>query len=467
MGNGLSDINPDDIESMSVLKGGSAAALYGSRAGNGVILITTKTGRRTDGLGITISSTASFETMFMSPKMQSSFGQGESGIYNNRSNYSWGPLIEGQEVTNWNDKQERLTAYNNIKNYFNTGSNITENITFQQQYGKSSIYTSLTRTDDKSKIPGAKYNRTNLTGRSVSTFGKDDRWTVDTKIQYIRSEATNRPSNGNNASNPFFTMYMLPRSMDIRGFNPPTSENGTMIWYGGGSQVNPYWSAKYNLNQDIRDRFLLSASLKYKFTDWLDAEVKGGRDMYTTQLENKLYAGSPMSATGRYSFRSDTFYENNLSFLVAARKDNLINKLGGAASFGGNLMSRKFTRVKGNSGDLEVPNLFSINNGQNKPSVDEGFYRKKINSLYGTVQLNWDGYLFLDATFRNDWSSALSKANRSFFYPSVSMAYVFSDMARKMNIELPSWITFAKLRGSFAQVGNDLDQYQLYKIHTK
>ncbi len=465
MGNGLSDINPEDIESMSVLKGGSAAALYGSRAGNGVILITTKTGKRSDGLGITLSSSVAFETVFMSPKMQSAFGQGENDIFDNRSNYSWGPRIEGQSVTNWNNVSEKMAAYDNIKNYFDTGTNLTESITFQQQYGKSSIYTSLTRTDDHSKIPGSTYKRTNLTARAVSTFGKDDRWTTDTKVQFIRSDAMNRPSNGNNASNPFFTMYLLPRSMDIRGFNPPTNENGSMLWYGGSSQVNPYWAAKYNLNQDVRDRFLMSGSLKYKFTDWLDAEVKGGTDMYTTQVENKLYAGSPLSATGRYTFGDDTFYENNFSFLVSARKDNLIDKLGASASFGGNLMSRKYTRIRGNSGDLEVPNLFSINNGQNNPTVDEGYYRKKINSLYGTVQLNWDGYLFLDGTFRNDWSSALSKANRSFFYPSVSVAYVFSDMMNKMDMELPQWISFAKIRGSFAQVGNDLDQYQLYNTY--
>lgn len=465
MGNGLSDINPEDIESMSVLKGGSAAALYGSRAGNGVILITTKTGRSNEGLGITVSSSASVETTFLTPRMQSSFGQGDNNVFNNRSNNSWGPAIAGQIETMWNGNKESMNAYDNVGNYFDTGVNLTESVTFQQQYGKSSIYTSFTRMDDNSKIPGADYSRTNMTAHAVSVFGKTDRWTLDTKVSYIRSDARNRPLAGQNASNSFYTMYLLPRSMDIRGFEAARNEDGKMLWYGGGQQVNPYWASRYNLTNDIRDRFLLSGALKYRFTNWLDGELRAGRDMYTTTSEGKLYAGSPIVANGRYDAGKDTFFEDNMSFLFNAHRDDIIDRLGVAATFGGNLMHNKSNRMSASSGELNVPDLFTINNGVSNPTINFIPTEKKINSLYGSAQLNWDGYLFLDATFRNDWSSTMSRASRSYFYPSVSLSYVFTDMARRAGMSLPWWFSFAKLRGSFAQVGNDLSPYQLYNTY--
>ncbi len=189
MGNGLSDINPEDIESMSVLKGASAAALYGSRAGNGVILITTKSGKESKGLGITISGSVSAETIFMKPEMQKSFGQGYDGAFNNEETRSWGEEIAGQEITKWDGSRSKMAYYDNIDNYFRTGTNLTESIAFSQQYGKTGIYASVNRMDDHSKIPGADISRTNMMLRGTSTFGKDDRWTLDAKVQYILSDA--------------------------------------------------------------------------------------------------------------------------------------------------------------------------------------------------------------------------------------------------------------------------------------
>ncbi|WP_329905451.1 SusC/RagA family TonB-linked outer membrane protein [Porphyromonas pogonae] len=466
MGNGLSDINPEDIESMTVLKGASAAALYGSRAGNGVIQIVTKTGKKSKGLGLTISSSVAFEELFMKPKLQNSFGQGTNGAFKKEESSSWGPKIEGQEYTKWNGEKDHMRSYDNIRNYFRTGVNFTENVSFSQQYEKASVYTSLTRTDDKSNIPGSSLDRTNLMVRAISKFGTDDKWSTDTKVQYIKTNVQNRPINGVNSSNSFFIMYSLPRSMDIRDFKNPLNPDGTMRWYGVGNQTNPYWSSQYNLNNDTRDRFLLNASLKYKATDWLDAELRFGSDQYSTSVENKVYAGSPIvGGGGRYSVEQIKFYENNYSFLINAHKDNIWENLGVAGSFGGNLMARKYTGISSNSGELIVPNLFTLNNGVNKPSTDESYSRKKINSLYGTFQLNWNGYLFLDGTLRNDWSSSLSKANRSFLYPSLNFSWIITEMLRKNDVNVPSWINFAKVRASMAQVGNDLEPYQLYNSY--
>ncbi|MFZ5430163.1 MAG: SusC/RagA family TonB-linked outer membrane protein [Bacteroidota bacterium] len=449
MGNGLGDINPEDIESMSVLKGASAAALYGSRAGNGVILITTKSGRKRDGLGITVSSSIGVESIFTNPRMQNLFGQGSNNVFDDRSNSSWGP--------------ERET-FDNVGNYFGLGHNLNNNISFQQQFDNTSVYTSFTRMNDESIIPGAKLDRTNLLARAVSHFGENKKWTIDTKIQYINSNATNRPLLGVNYSNTFYTMYLLPRSMDIRNYKNPVNDLGQMVWYGGSNQINPYWMSKYSLNMDSRDRFIFHGSVKYQFTSWLNAEVRAGSDMYTTNTESKLYAGSPLSASGRYSMGKQTHFENNYSTLIMASQDNLVGKFGGAVTLGGNLMEQQSSGISGSSGELEVPNLFALNNGKNNPSVGESFRHKKINSVYGTMQINYDGYLFLDGTFRNDWSSSLHSSNRSYFYPSVNLAWVVSDMISK-NAELPWWYSFGKIRASYAEVGNDLSPYELYNTY--
>jgi tonB-linked outer membrane protein, susC/ragA family len=467
MGNGLSDINAEDIESMTVLKGASAAALYGSRAGNGVIQIITKSGRKNNGLGVTISSSVGVERLFMVPRLQSQFGQGTDGAYKNDVSSSWGPRIEGQEYTKWDGTKTTMQAYDNVASYFKSpGIDLTENIAFSQMYDRTSIYSSLTRTDNKSHIPGASLGRTNMTLRATTKFGPSDRWSTDTKVQYIRSFVQNRPLNGANASNAFYTMYSLPRSMDIRDFEEARTPQGDMRWYGVGNQTNPYWASKYNLNNDTRDRFLISAALKYKITDWLNAELRVGSDQYSTRIERKTYAGSPIAGGGgKYETEQIKFYENNYSFLVSAQRDNVFGKLGLSGSVGGNLMERKHNGLRASVSQLIVPNLFSLTNGTDKPDNYESYSHKKINSLYGTAQLNWDGYFFLDGTLRNDWSSSLAKANRSFLYPSISTSLVITDMLRKMDVNAPSWLSFAKVRASAAQVGNDLEPYQLYSAY--
>jgi TonB-linked SusC/RagA family outer membrane protein len=462
MGNGLADINAADIESISVLKGGAAAALYGNRAGGGVILITTKTGRKQNGLGIQVSSTVGVESIFTHPDRQTSFGQGSNGAYDPIGGGSWGPKITGQTVTNWKGQQEQLASYDNLKNFYESGLTQNHNVSFQQQFNNTSVYTSINYLNDKSMIPGTKLSRVNLVARAVSKFGKDNRWTTDTKIQYSSANAKNRPVAGLNTSNYPALLYNMPVSLDVRQFDPPTNQFGNMIWYNSGNQINPYWNTRYNLNNDIRDRFIMTGSLKYNFNSWLNAEVKGGADMYTTNFESKVYGGSPLTPSGRFGVSKQTFSEFNYSTLITAQKDNWIDKLGVAASVGGNLMQQKSSTIGANAGELEVPNLFAIGNTKGNPTFTDEFSQKRINSVYGTLGLNWDGYLYLDATFRNDWTSTLHPDNRSFFYPSVSLAYVFTESIKG----LPSWISYGKLRASYASVGNDLAPYQLYNTYT-
>lgn len=467
LGNGLGDLNPDDIDTMTVLKGASAAALYGSRAGNGVILITTKTGKSRKGLGITFSVTTGFESLFLEPKTQKSFGQGNEGIYVADSGLGWGPKIAGQTVTDWKGDQTQLRSYDNVGNFYEGGFNQTYSLSFQQQVSDgTSLYSSINYLNDDSNIPGATLERLNLMTRAVSKFGKNKKWSTDVKVQYINMQAGNRPLNGSNVNNAFGTVAQLPTSIDITQFKNATDQFGKMRWYVSENSENPYWSEKKRLSSDTRDRFLLNGSLKYEISDWLTSEIKAGADLYDTTNESKLYSGSPGNNTGRYGFGKDSFIETNYSFLMLASKDDIFGKFGGSATLGGNLMSRSSNNLSGNSGELVVPNLFSLNNGINSPTINQGSSERRTNSIYGTFQINYDGYVFLDFTGRNDWSSTLSKENRSFFYPSISSSFVVTEMLTKQGVDLPNWLTFGKLRASYATVGNDLNPYQLYNYYT-
>ena len=471
MGSGLQDINPEDVESMTVLKGASAAALYGSRAGNGVILITTKKGRQNPGLGITFNSTVAFTTEFTRPAMQSQYGQGSLGVYDNADSQSWGPEIKSQTVTKWDGTSAPLQAFDNVKGFFGTGITDTENVTFSQQYGKTGIYASWTRTYDQSQVPGATLGRNNMMLRGTSTFGKDDKWHFDAKIQYIRIQANNRPISGSNVNaNYMLKMYTMPVSVDIRDFKDAVDKNGEMFFFGPTDRMgsNPWWYAKYSTNQDVRNRFLMNASLAYDFTKWLSLELKAGTDMYFTETENKFYAGNKIagSVTGSYGVGESRFYENNFSFLLKAQQDNIFGDFGASATFGGNLMDRENRGLSASQSQLLIPNLFDLGNAKSdKPSVSESYSRRKMNSLFGSAQLNYGGWVFLDATLRNDWTSTLSPANRSYLYPSVSLAWVITDMIGKYS-SLPGWLSFAKARVSYAEVGNDMGPYQLYNVYT-
>lgn len=465
MGNGLGDISADDIESMSVLKGASAAALYGNRAGNGVILITTKSGRKNEGLGITVSSNVGIESIFTRPATQDIFGQGSDGVFNEMSTLSWGPAAVGQPITKWDGTPGTLTTHDNVSNFLRNATSQNHNLAFQQQYGNTSIYTSFNQMDNRSIIPENKFVRTNLTARATTKFGKEDRWTTDTKVQYNNTAGYNRPINGRDWSS-IYTLQMLPRSLDIRDFSAGTNEFGQMIWYDGSNAVNPYWNALNNLNSDKRDRFIFNGSVKYEFNDWLSGEIKSGADIYTTTLDARVYAGGPNPPNGRFSTSKETFMETNHTALFIAQKDNVFGKLGGTITLGGNLMSSKWENLGISVGELEVPNLFYVGNSVGTPGFSQGLSERKINSAFGSLALNYDGYLYLEGTFRNDWTSTLHPDNRSFFYPAVNLSYVVSDMINKTGGSLPSWLSYAKLRASYAEVGNDMAPYQLYNVYS-
>lgn len=247
MGNGLSDINPEDIESMSVLKGAFAAALYGSRAGNGVILITTKSGKKNNGLGINVNFGVTAETMFMTPDLQDSFGQGDVGVYNNQTRSSWGPKIEGQTVETWDGRQVPLQSYDNIGAFFGTGTSFNEGVSFQQEINGTSVFASINRSDDKGITPEQSLNKTNITLRATTFLDEAKKWKVDGKVNYVNMNAHNRPILGINQSNAFSTIYNLPRSLNVSEFKDCLDEKGNMVWFdkNNNPQENPYWVTQY------------------------------------------------------------------------------------------------------------------------------------------------------------------------------------------------------------------------------
>jgi TonB-linked SusC/RagA family outer membrane protein len=463
-GNGLGDVNPEDIQSISVLKGPSAAALYGSRAGNGVILITTKGGLKQPGLGLTFTTTLGTENIFMKPERQTSFGQGDNNIFDAMSNNSWGPKISGQSVKKWDGTQSTLQSHDNVNEFLRTGSTQNYGLALQQQFGGTGVYSSVNYLEDRSIIPGNKLTRLNFSTRATSSFGAENRWKSDVKISYNNTSGFNRPINGRDRSS-LYALYTMPTSLNIADFSAATDQFGKMLWYPGAVAwvPNPYWAYQYDTNQDSRNRFVMSGSLKYAFTDWLDAEVKAGADHYNTENERKSYAGGSLNnGNSAYSTGKISFTEVNYTGLIRAVKDNVIGKIGGNLTLGGNLMEQKYNSLSISTGSLEVPNLFSPTNSQDNPVISPSYSGKKINSVFASAGVNYDGYLFFDVTARNDWSSAMIAANRSYFYPSYSLAYVLSDHLDKAGKPLPSWLSYTKLRASYATVGNDLAPYMLY-----
>lgn len=466
MGNGLSDLNPEDIENITVLKGGAASALYGSRAGNGVIMITTKTGRKGKGAGITYSNTLSVQTLFMVPKMQKEFSQGNAGKYVKDGAVSWGEAIHGQTVQNWEGKDIQLRSYDNYKTFFNPGISNNNTITFQQTIGENTkIFSSASYLNDGGLIPETKYERFNATTHVTSKFGRNNRWFTDVKVQYINSFAKNRPVGGQNSQNYYGNILTLPTTINIADFKERMDVLGTkQRWYIVGGD-NPYWNVYNRLNQDARNRFLVTGDVRYSFTDWVNIDLKVGSDMYNTKGEQRTYTGG--NTVNLYSTSFNRSIENNYIGSLNFKKDNLLGKWGGAFSLFGQIMTNNFNSSS-ISAILDVPNYFSVENAvNNQPTVREIRRQQQINSAFATLDINYDGFWFINGTFRNDWTSTLIKENRSFSYPSVSTSLVLTDMFKKLwNKDMfGRFITFAKIRASYAQTGNSLPPYQLYNSY--
>jgi TonB-linked SusC/RagA family outer membrane protein len=467
-GSPISDINPEDIESMTVLKGPNAAALYGSRAANGVILITTKKGTSRKGIGVSFNSTTTFEMADIQHKFQNEYGAGQNGkfLYNadgvpyfdsSTIPKSWGPKMEGQTYVDWDGVTGTYSAQpDNYKDFFELGHTLTNSVALDGGNEHSTFRLSYTNLLNKGIVPNSKFERNSVSLRTTHVFAK--KLSADFKVNYVRQEARNRQNqaDGRGAGRNF---NYMPRNISAESLSNYEDENGNeQVWntFFSGYQTNPYWMAFKNQNNDSRDRVLGKLQLKYDIFDWLFVSAGTGLDMYFEKRSNKVATGSDGNSAGSYWEGFNNYKEINSDFLIAAKK-KLSKNFSGNASFGGNMMIQLGDGNSIGSNRLAIADFYNPTNVADLEAFSNTNYKyeKRINAFYGTAQLDFRSYLFLDVTARNDWSSALPVHNNSYFYPSVNLSFVFSEGLKLEN----KWFSFGKIRGSWAQVGSDGSAY--------
>ena len=474
-GDGIGNINPDNIENISVLKGPGAAAMYGARGANGVILITTKSGRNRRGIGVEINSNYTFETVSVHPTFQNTWGGGYDDNYasfgteviDGREVFvwpgwmldQWGGRMDGQPIIydyarEWGVQEFSPQPVDNIKNFYGTGTTFTNTVSVFGGNERSSARLSFSNMDNKNIVPNNKLARQNITLRATHQIS--DRLMVDAKVNYTRQEGNNRIQNGISFSGLQSSLEVLPRSVSLDWMKNHTREDGRMTNFKSGSPYNPYWITEKFKNNDTRDRVIGMARVTYEFTDWLSLQARTGTDFYTDNRFAMIPQGTPGGANLNGQVRNTMWHvkEENSDLLLTATGD-LSEDFTGTFSVGANHLNREQEVVQVRGENLAIPDLYHINNaGLVFPRNFE--LRKQMNSVYFQGQLAYRNYLFLDVTGRNDWSSTLGPDNRSFFYPSVSASFAFSDA---LEIDSPV-LTFGKLRAAYAEAGNDADPYQ-------
>jgi len=463
-GDGISSINPDDIESLNVLKGATATALYGSRAANGAILITTKKGTEGKGLGVSYTASYQMETPMYLYKFQNEYGQGSKGIYSASSETSWGPRFDGSQVATWSKQPYdagKTYAYeaqpDNFKDFYTTGGNLVNGIALNGGTGKTQAYFSYTNTHASGIVENNKLNRHNVNFRLGSQFGK--KLTLDAKITYLNEVIDNRLKTGETLDNPNSHIYRVPRNIrtaDLEDYEYFTSSGFARQNYWlptGNTSANPYWVMNRNLATDERNRVTGFASLTYEILSGFKFMMRSGLDRYVDDVEQKWYVDTYIRLPqGGYQVDGRTVLETNNDFLFSLDK-KLSSDFSINANFGGNIQKNKLVTNSSFTGPLLVENLFYLGNASSLSST-RGVSEREKQSLYATTDIGFKDYLTLTLTGRNDWSSTLPKENRSYQYGAAGLSLIVSDL-----FKMPSFVNFAKLRGSIAQTGNDAPPY--------
>jgi len=481
LGNGISDINPDDIESLSILKGPNAAALYGSRASNGVVLITTKRGALGKGLGVSISSSTTFEDPFVLPNYQNEYGRGTEGNFPQinpsddlrtqvaavTGTSSWGPAFDGSSQLAFNGQQRPYSAQpDNVSDFFETGASLINTIALSGSSEKSSVRFSYTRSDLTGILPNSKVERNNFNLRGYTQLS--DRLTLDSKITYFQQKAKNRPNQGTEGVAAYVLgMARNVATEDLKVYqnltNPINPEDPYRVIAPTSSGGNPYWMLNENYNGDTRKRVTGFAKLNYEFNDWLSAFVRAGTDDISQDQENITANGNHFFTSGRIGFANTARTETNYDFLVMVNKQ-LNDRIGLTANAGGNARHSTFIQSRINGRDFKIPGRYFLSNtdGTMITASQTDLIEKKVNSLYGSASLSYDNMFYLDFTARNDWSSALAAENRSYFYSSISASVLLDQL---LNMD-ESKFDLLKLRASTANVGNDTDAQQIVNLFT-
>ncbi len=489
-GNGVGDISPDDIESISVLKGPGAAALYGSRAANGVIVIQTKEGKKTDGVGISINSSVTFEKIAFLPQLQNRYGQGSGGNfayedglgggindggltsfgaelncqlvtqYDGESLDTDGNIVRGGDVIARNGNPISATPFsanpNNIESFFQTGVTSQQNVSMSTANDLGSYRFSYSRLDNSGTIPNTDYTRNNIA--MTANMKLTDKLRLRTYANFINSGSTNRPALGYGSENVMYSFLWMGRQVNL--------ENAQDYWQAGqeGFQQfnyntqwldNPYFTQLENTNGFNKNRLLGNAMLSYAFTDKLSLRFRSGIDSYTDIRTSKRAFSTQRYKNGAYREDEVNFTELNTDLLLSYE-----NRIGEHINWNSAIGANNFTQQTNykslTAGQLSVPNIYNFQNSKIPLVASQFNAQKSINSVYGILGFNYKRFLYVDANVRNDWSTTLPVDNNSFAYYSTSAAFIASELW-----ELPEWLTYAKLRASSSSVGNDTDPFQL------
>ena len=471
-GNAAGEINPDDIETISVLKGPTAAALYGSRASNGVVLITTKKGKANQGIGVSFNSTASMEKVMLLPTYQNSYGQGTGGAYHiGDGGRSWGPPLDGRDMkvpvnTEYPPTNGEIVKWvpypNNVKEFYETGHTLTNNIAIAGGNDKGTFRVSYTNLKQTGLVPNTDQKRDNVSVNAGYKF--TDKLSINTTVNYIETNSKNRTVIGYGNQSPVYTWIWEGRQVrtdKMRDYWFKGYEGTKPFTYNYKFNDNPYFGAYENLNGLKKTRLIGNVSLNYQFTPELSLMLRTGLDQSNERHDTRRAVGTNSYQQGMYSLDKIMFQERNSDLLLSYEKE-LSSDWNIRVSAGGNQMRQTQESFTNTAGQLSIPGLYNLGNSA-IPLVGSQYDSKyAINSLYGYGQVVYKNAIFLDVTARNDWSSSLPSAHNSYFYPSVSLSGVFSDF---LHLPANSALSYGKVRLSWARVGNDTRPYRLRNVY--
>lgn len=440
MTNRIADINPNDIETMSVLKGAAATALYGVRAANGAVIITTKKGK-VGQVQVNFSSSLGFDQLVKKPELQDQYGQGFSGVRDDSSFWpSWGANIAEENDPNY-------VYQDNWTNAFNTGKTIDNSLSISGGNEKATFYGSFGRLDQEGIIPFSTWDRT--TAKLSGTVKMSEKFNFSGSVNYSNS-------GGNRVPHDRFLERMMywSETTDVTDY---INEDGTMKTYGN---TNPIYDARFATYEDDVNRVIGNINLNYSPTDWLMFSYRLGTDFYSdsrteiTPGPKGIDGEQALSSTGFIGETRINSRDLNSNFYITLKKqwnEDWNTQL----RLGNDVFERKYDRISLSGSNFVIPGFYNVSN-TTQVFGSQGKSIRRLVGFYGDLMVDYKNFLFLNVTGRNDISSTLPKENNSFFYPSVNLGYVFSE-----NMDLPSWFTFGKLRASWAQVGKDTNPHIL------
>lgn len=471
-GDGLSSVNPDDIESINVLRGASATALYGSRAANGALLITTKKGSAQKGFGVSFNSSSQIEDPMILQDFQNVYGQGAGGVYNRAEEGSWGPKMTGQSVALWgNDPADAGKVYNmtpqpdNYKDFFNTGKQYSNSLAFSGGNEKVQTYFSYTNVNATGILDNNKLARNTL---NLRVSGKvSSKLSYDSKVTYLKEDVDNRQQTGEAYSNNNRHILRIPRNISLASaqkfdyIDPSTGKLRQNYWNpGSNGGENPFWTKNRIIAADQRNRVTGFGSLTYQVNEDLSIMGRAGIDKTLDNYEGKWYNDTYTIADfGNYQTQFRDVAETNFD-LIGIYKKNLLKELTVDATFGANLQHVDRLAQSTNTGGLNRDNLFIPSNGR-APSVDRSVVPTEKQGVFATADFTYKNALTISGSIRNDWSSTLPKDSQSYLFGSAGFSAILSNI-----FTLPSAVSFAKFRGSYAQTGNDASPFLLTQTYS-